>query len=256
MRMTSRAVAAALLAAALVSGSARAGDGAPPRSKALVAVDAGHTSAAPGAIGARGTRERDLNLAVARRVVRALGAVGVRAVLLGGGRDLTSSQRTELARRAGADVLVSIHHDSVQPRYLEAWTVAGVQRSYADAFRGFSVFFSRAGARPCESSRLASLVGGELRTIGLAPTMHHAEDIPGERRELVDADRGVYRYDDVAVLHHAAMPAVLVECGVIVNREEELLLRSRRRQDALSAAVARAVARFLRDREGAAACDP
>jgi N-acetylmuramoyl-L-alanine amidase len=248
-KVPGRAMAA--LVAASLAGWARAGDGMSSK-PALVAVDAGHTSSAPGAIGARGTRERDLNLEVARRVVRALRAAGVQALLVGGGRDLKNADRSELARRAAADVLVSIHHDSVQPRYLRSWRVAGVERSFSDDFRGFSVFYSRAGARPCESLRLATRVGDELRSVGLGPTPHHAEDIPGERRELVDPERGVYRYDELAVLGHASMPAVLVECGVIVNREEELLLRSRARQQAFAAAVARAVVRFLRDGDRAA----
>lgn len=253
MRTIPAHVVAAVAAASLV-GPARAGDRARAR-EALVAVDAGHTSAAPGAIGARGTRERDLNLAVARRVVLASRAAGVRAVLLGGGGDLENADRSELARRMAADVFVSIHHDSVQPRHLGRWTVGGVERSYSDAFRGFSVFHSGAGAFACSSLRLAKLVGDELVGMGLRPTRHHAEDIPGERRELVDADRGVYRYDELAVLRHASMPAVLVECGVIVNRDEELLLLSPRRQRALAAAIARAVVRFLRD-VARAPCDP
>jgi N-acetylmuramoyl-L-alanine amidase len=245
MRMIAARVVVAVAAASLL-GPARAGDRARAKA-ALVAVDAGHTSAAPGAIGARGTRERDLNLAVARRVVLATRAAGVRAVLLGGGRDLENADRSELARRLAADVLVSIHHDSVQPRYLERWTVGGVERSHSDAFRGFSIFHSGAGARACESLALAKLVGDELLRMGLRPTLHHAEGIPGEGRELVDADRGVYRYDELAVLRHASMPAVLVECGVIVNRDEELLLLSPRRQRAFSAAIAKAVVRFLRN---------
>jgi N-acetylmuramoyl-L-alanine amidase len=240
--MPHRPVVFALIAAAIVAAArADAAAAKPP----LVAVDAGHTSAAPGAIGARGTRERDLNLEVARRLVGALRAAGVRAVLVGGGRDLENAERAERARRMGADALVSIHHDSVQPRYLHAWTVSGVERSYSDDFRGFSIFTSRGGGRPCESVRLARAVGDELLAIGLRPTSHHAEDVDGERRELLDAGRGVYRYDELAVLRHAAMPAVLVECGVIVHRGEELLLRSRGRQRALSAAIAKAVVRFL-----------
>jgi N-acetylmuramoyl-L-alanine amidase len=213
---------------------------------ALVAVDAGHTEAAPGAVGARGTRERDLNVAIAARVARALEAAGLRAAVLDPRGELGNADRAAAAGRLGAAALVSIHHDSVQPRYLEPWTVGGVPRRYSDRFRGFSVFFSRAGAEPERSLALARAIGAELRGIGLAPTLHHAEPIEGEGRELVDAERGVYRYDELAILRHATMPAVLVECGVLVHRDEELALATAERQEAVAKAIARAVASVRR----------
>jgi N-acetylmuramoyl-L-alanine amidase len=145
----------------------------------LVAVDAGHTAAAPGAIGARGTRERDLNLAVAARLAEALEAAGIHAVQVGSD-DLDPAARAALAARLGASALVSVHHDSVQPRYLETWRVDGAERLFSDRFAGFSVFFSGAGARPAESLALARAVGAALVALGLGPTLHHAEAIPGE----------------------------------------------------------------------------
>ncbi len=230
-----------MLAAALLSASVAAAAAAP-----LVAVDAGHTSAAPGATSARGIPERTFNLAVAERLVAALRGDGLRAVLVGGGADAPPGARPALAARLGAAMLVSIHHDSVQPRYLTSWTVDGVERTYSDRFRGFSVFYSGAGARPRESLRLAIRIGDALLALGLAPTLHHAEPIEGEGRPLVDARRGVYRYDDLAVLRLARMPAVLVECGVLVNRDEELALRDPERQERMARALARAIASALR----------
>jgi hypothetical protein len=44
------------------------------------------------------------------------------------------------------------------------------------------------------------------------------------RHELIDAEAGVYRYDHLIVLHSTVMPAVLLEAGSIVNRQEELEL--------------------------------
>ena len=230
-----------MLAAALLAASFAAVAAAP-----LVAVDAGHTSAAPGATSARGIPERTFNLAVAERLVAALRQEGLRAALVGGGADVPAGERPALAARLGAAALVSIHHDSVQPRYLTSWTVDGALRTYSDRFRGFSVFYSGAGARPEESLRLALRVGDALLALGLAPTLHHAEPIDGEGRPLVDPRRGVYRYDDLAVLRRAEMPAVLVECGVLVHREEELELSDPERQERLARALARAIVSALR----------
>jgi N-acetylmuramoyl-L-alanine amidase len=231
-------VAAALLAAALAAAPGAA----------LVAVDAGHGPGAPGATSARGVPERVLNLAVGARLVAALEREGLRAVLLDEPGDLGPAERAALAGRLGAAALVSVHHDSVQPRYLATWQVDGVERAYSDRFRGFSVFYSGAGARPEESLRLALRLGDALLRLGLAPTLHHAEPIDGEGRPLVDARRGVYRYDGLAVLRRAEMPAVLVECGVMVHRDEELALRDPAHQERVARALAAALAAEIRGR--------
>jgi hypothetical protein len=64
------------------------------------------------------------------------------------------------------------------------------------------------------------------------------------QRPLLDALTGVYSYDKLLVLKHTHMPAVLLEAGNIVNREEELELLSEERQLVTSAAVAQAVDAF------------
>ena len=64
------------------------------------------------------------------------------------------------------------------------------------------------------------------------------------RRELLDAVAGVYRYDQLIVLRDTRMPAVLLEAGSIVNRDEELELGTAERRALISAAVAAAVEEF------------
>jgi N-acetylmuramoyl-L-alanine amidase len=63
-------------------------------------------------------------------------------------------------------------------------------------------------------------------------------------RKLVDANAGVYRYDQLVVLSTTNMPAVLLEAGSIVHREEELLLASTERQVLIAASVSDAVEHF------------
>src|SRR5262249_33833179 len=55
---------------------------------------------------------------------------------------------------------------------------------------------------------------------------------------------GVYRYDQLIVLRQTHMPAVLLEAGSIVNRDEELQLSSPERQDLTAAAATEAVEAF------------
>jgi len=87
--------------------------------------------------------------------------------------------------------------------------------------RAFSIFYSEKNRFSFESLRFACALGEALRRQGLTPTLHHAEPIAAENRPLIDSELGVYRFDDLVVLKRAIMPAVLLECGVIVNRTKK-----------------------------------
>ena len=91
------------------------------------------------------------------------------------------------------------------------------------------------------SKELALLMGSKLRAKGMRPSLHHAEPIEGENREVIDRLNGVYRFDDLVVLRSAAMPAVLLEAGIIKHREEELIVATRAFQTDVAGAVRRAV---------------
>src|SRR5262249_28664279 len=95
-------------------------------------------------------------------------------------------------------------------------------------------------------SRLfGTLLGRQLKNRGLTYTRHYTEAMMGNRRRhLVDADVGVYRYDQLVVLRTTRMPAVLLEAGSIISRDEELLLNSASHQALIGAAVTEAVKTF------------
>lgn len=214
------------------------------RSDVVVAVDVGHSSSSPGAVSARGVPEFRFNRELADVIVKALASAGFRNsfAINADGRIKSLRERTTEAAQSGADLLLSVHHDSVQPRYLSSWTFEGVTRRHGDRFRGFSLFVSAKNAQFDASRNLAELIGRALLIQGLIPTLHHAEPIPGEGRPLLDPSVGLYRYDDLVVLKEAAMPAVLLEAGVIVNREEELLLAQRDYRKRIAQAIVSAVA--------------
>lgn len=233
-----------VLALALAAGSPATAQGGCRPETLAVAVDAGHGPRFPGAVSATGAREYDFNIRLAGQVVAALRAAGFpRAFLLDpAGRDLTPTARARAAGAGGAGLLVSIHHDSAQPQFLEPWTVDGQTRRHSDRFAGYSVFYSGQNRQAAASLDLARCIGREMRRAGFPFTRHHAADIPGERRPIVDDAAGVSRYDGLAVLRQAAMPAALLEAGVIVNRAEEAELAGPDRQRRTAEAVARAVA--------------
>src|SRR5262249_26176231 len=144
-----------------------------------------------------------------------------------------------------ADLFLSIHHDSVPDRFLEAWEYEGERHYYSDRFKGHSIFISNDNVDRGASLMFGRMLGEELKARGLQYTPHYVEKFMRHRqRLLVDANAGVYRYDQLIVLRKTHMPAVLLEAGSIINRDEELLMDSHERQALIGAAVTDAVDGF------------
>lgn len=218
------------------------------RTNFRVVVDVGHTADAPGAMSARGVNEYEFNLRLARQVDRALVDAGFAktVLLVTGGPGIRSQyERVARANSLSADLLLSIHHDSVPSSFIEKWEYDGKPAIFSDRFKGHSIFVSDGNANLKASLLFGHLLGGQLKVRGLQYTLHYTEKFMGKyRRELLDADAGVYRYDTLFVLKKSRMPAVLLEAGSIVNRDEELMMASAERQLQISAAVTDAVESF------------
>ena len=144
------------------------------------------------------------------------------------------------------DLFISIHHDSVQPRYLSSWESDGETFQYSDMFAGFSLFVSRLNSHTEASLKCASAIGAALRGAGFTPSRYHADPIVGENRPFADEANGVHYFDNLAVLKTASIPALLFEAGVIVNRDEELRMRDPAVRDRIAEGIAKAVGICLR----------
>jgi len=91
---------------------------------------------------------------------------------------------------------------------------------------------------------VARLLGEELGKLGRKPSLHHAEPITGEGRQLLDSNLGIYRYDDLAVLKNSNIPAILLEVGVIVDQADEAYVASSEHQDSIATAILAAFLKF------------
>ena len=215
-------------------------------------VDVGHTVGKGGAMSARGVYEYEFNLRLAKQIEQKLLAAGFeRTVLL-----ITAEapraglfKRTAHANALHADLFLSIHHDAVPDGFLQKWQYEGHEHGYSDRFHGHSIFISNDNPNRGRSLVFAKLLGDQLKARGLIYTPHYTEKFMGHwRHELVDAEAGVYRYDQLVVLRSTRMPAVLLEAGSIVNRDEELELGTPERQALTTDAVADAVESFCGSR--------
>jgi N-acetylmuramoyl-L-alanine amidase len=213
-----------------------------------VVVDVGHTPEIPGAISARGATEYDFNLRLARVIERRLNDAGFArtSLLLARGPAIPSLvQRVSRANAMTADLLLSVHHDSVPQSFKQRWDFDGRQLEYSDRFKGHSLFVSTQNADYAGSLAFARLLGARLKLRGLQYTPHYTEGFMGaRRRQLVDAETGVYRYDQLLILKTTHMPAVLLEAGSIIHRDEEMVMASEAQQSLIADAVTEAVDRF------------
>ena len=209
-----------------------------------VALDVGHTLTAPGASSARGGQEFAFNVVLAQRLAGELHARGliVRPINFDGRIDSLSARPQQAV---GADLFISIHHDSVPADLLQKWRWQGSRQTYSDRYAGFSLFVSHDNPELLTSLRCASAIGARLRREGFVPAGHHADPLYPKPRQPADLSNAVYYYDNLVVLYRTTLPAVLFEAGMIKNREEELALLNPQRQARMADAIATGIAACL-----------
>jgi N-acetylmuramoyl-L-alanine amidase len=194
----------------------------------------GHYHAEPGVISYSGTPEFEFNLRLASEIRKTLEENGMRVRMIGEKGDLIFlNHRTRAAK--GADLFLSIHHDSARAHL----------HTRREQFAGFSLFVSRKNPQAAKSLACASAIGAELRGAGMTPSRYHADPVIGENRPFADELNGVHFYDNLGVGKTAKMASVLVEAGVIINREEEARMDDPAVRARIAEAVMRGVKRCL-----------
>ena len=217
----------------------------------VIALDIGHSPLKGGAISARGVFEYEFNRRLVAELFAQLKSLGFTRsfVINPQGDEISLAHRSAEANEQKADLFLAIHHDSVKDKYLKNWETNGKTQKYCDDFHGYSIFISRKNPRAAESAEFAAKLGRALLDAGLTPTLHHAEQ---EKRPITDKEKGIYAFDDLVVLKTAKMPAVLLECGVIVNRTEEEKLNNALYRKRLIGAIDRAIQNFAQPASTAA----
>jgi N-acetylmuramoyl-L-alanine amidase len=224
----------------------------------VIAVDAGHGGQDPGAIGRGGTREKDVTLAIARRLAKQIDAEeGMRAVLIRDGDYFISLRgRIRKAREAGADMFISVHADSVLDRKVSGASV------YVLSLRGASDEASRWLA---ERENAADLMGGVslddkndvLASVLLDVTQKEAVSNSVEAADAVLTSlrrvghvHGSHRvrHAGFVVLKSPDIPSMLVETAFISNAADERRLRDKAYQQRVAEAIHSGVRDFFYDK--------
>ena len=203
-------------------------------------IDAGHAGREYGATSWNGGHEYDYNQRFVRELTERLEKEQIPYILSGFHPDKnTLPDRTD--KTGPHAVFLSFHHDSVSPIYCNL-NASPCETDYA---AGYSLFVSSRNPYYGPSSGIASEIAAELRREGFKNSVHHAENIPGKGRPMLDRN-GVFQFDDLVVLRKSRGPAVLMEIGVIVNRRDEARISSRKVRSRYIDAVVRVLKRHIR----------
>jgi N-acetylmuramoyl-L-alanine amidase len=215
----------------------------------VIAIDAGHGGEDTGARGPSGTREKDVALAIARKLARLVNdEPGMKAVLIrDGDYYIGLRERTLKARKAQADLFVSVHADAFRDRSARGSSV------YVLSPRGASSAHARALA---ESENAADLVGGVrltgrddrdafllsvLQDTSLEASFDVAGRLLGEMRQVNALHKHDVQQAGFMVLKSPDIPSVLVETAFISNRHEESKLGDSEYQDSIARALMRGI---------------
>jgi N-acetylmuramoyl-L-alanine amidase len=222
-------------------------------SKFRIVLDVGHTAESEGATSARNVAEFTFNLRLAQRIEEKLKADGfpeTKLLVTEGKAKPSLVKRVAAANELHANLFLSVHHDSVPNSLLENWEFEGKKSHFSDRFGGYSVFVSRDNPDFKTSLSFAELVAKEMKAEGLQYGRQYTLPIMGRyQHPLLNKETGVYSYDQLVVLKSTRMPAVLLEAGSIINRDEEIKMDSPERRDIISSAVAAAAKEFCGPQE-------
>ena len=224
----------------------RASESYRPGRDIVVAIDPGHGGHDPGAIGKSRTREKDVALAISRRLAEKINAEhGMKAVLVRNSDVYVNHRRrTQIARQHNADLFVSIHADAVDDRRAHGATV------YALSLKGASDEEARLLAERENASVqvggvsldgkdevLASVLLDLSQNASLSASLDVGSKVIRELAGIVRVRRKEVQQAGLLVLKSPDMPSILVETAYISNPNEEKQLRDPKHQSRLATAI-------------------
>jgi len=227
--------------------------------KRIIAIDPGHGGVDPGAIGVSGIYEKMITLAAAKQLKARLEGTGRYKVILTRERDVSLglTERREIARRAQADIFVSLHADSIankSVRGLSVYTLSekasdkeaedlAEQENSADSIIGVDLSHESQEVRHI----LVDLAQRESMNIATI----FASRLIDELQREVKLVRNSHRFARFAVLKSPDIPSVLIEMGYLSNREDENFLRKDANRAKLMGAIVRGLDTHFAPRQSA-----
>jgi N-acetylmuramoyl-L-alanine amidase len=220
----------------------------------IVAIDAGHGGEDPGAIGSHGTQEKDVTLAIARRLADEVNGIpGMRGVLTrDGDYFIPLRKRIDKAREHHADMFVSVHADAYRDPKVAGSSV------YVLSSRGAS---SEAARWLADRENASDHIGGVtwsdkdgmlksvLLDLSQTASMEASHAVADEVLDRLDRVGNVRKqqvqHAGFVVLKSPDIPSILVETAYLTNPSEERKLRTADHQKKLARAIANGIRQYF-----------
>lgn len=216
----------------------------------IVAIDAGHGGQDPGAIGGNGLKEKNVTIAIARKLQAKLnGDPMFKPVLTRDGDYFISVMgRSDVARKKGANVLVSIHADAAPSRSAKGasvWVLSNRRANsemgnwleqhekQSELLGGAGDMLANTASDPYLSQAVLDLQFGHSQRVGYDV----ASKVLIQLRNVGALHKAKPEHASLGVLRSPDIPSLLVETGFISNANEERLLGSSAYQDKIAQAI-------------------
>jgi N-acetylmuramoyl-L-alanine amidase len=220
----------------------------------VVVIDPGHGGIDPGTRGRNGTYEKDMVLAYARLLkVKLLKTGRYRVVLTRNGDELVALRnRVDIARKAGADIFLSLHADSAPQAGVRGLSVYTVSEKASDQEA------EALAARENKSDVLTGVdlsderkdVAGILISLAERETKNHsatlADTLVSALDDKVHLLSNTHRFAGFAVLKAPDVPSVLIEIGFLSHSQEEKLIKSKAYREKVTSGIAAGIDRYFR----------
>lgn len=223
----------------------------------IIAIDAGHGGEDPGSIGPKGTYEKRVTLAIAKKLQALINQEkGMKAVMIRTGDYYVDvGRRTQIARSKQVDFLVSIHADaftSSQPNGASIWVVSN-KRAQSELARWLdnrernSALLGGGGSviKTTKDDNLALTLADMSREHSLEVSIGVSKNILSQLRKITKLHKRETQYKSLGVLKASDIPSILVETGFISNHKEERNLTSRTHQKKLAVAIHQGIKNYF-----------
>ena len=219
-----------------------------------IALDPGHGGEDPGAIGSRGTREKDIVLAIAKRLKFKLEEQpNIRVMLTRDGDYFVPlGTRVEKARKVQADLFVSIHADAFMKPSARGSSVfvlseKGASSTAARWLANKENLADAIGGAKFQSKdmQLASVLLDLSTTAQINDSLKLGRAVLSEIGGIATLHKNAVEQAGFAVLKAPDIPSILIETAFISNPEEEAKLRDNGYQDEMAAAITKGIKRYF-----------
>ncbi len=223
----------------------------------VIAIDAGHGGEDPGAIGSKGQHEKDIVLSIAKELQRQINSEkGFRAELTRtGDYFIPLRKRTEIARKKGADLFISIHADAAPSKAAFGASVFALSdrgatsetaRWLADSENRSDLIGGAGNVSLDDKDRMLAGVLLDLSmTASLSSSLNVGQKVLGNMGRITPLHKRRVEQAGFMVLKSPDIPSILVETGFISNANEAAKLATPSHQQSLARSIHSGVRQFF-----------